>query len=214
MRWSGIQQALEENVADTLILMDAAYYPSSAMATKAGVLELIAAATSQEHMADVGRCTFTHILAEQLRARATQGRPLTAAELHSSLLSRYAKVVQDRHPEREIIVSFPSPLHLQTSRNPRLPSVLLAPLPHGVNGGMANGSGNNIGHGNGNTNGAAINGSSGAVGLPSASPPGPMVCLNVAIPENALELDNWIEWLRAMPDGARDVSLDRAYPGY
>ena len=196
--------------------MDAAFYPSTVMATKSGVLELIAAATSEEHMADVGRCTFSHVIAEQLRARASQNRPLTAAELHSILLARYPKVVQDRHPEREIVVSFPAPMHLQTSRNTRLPSVLLAPMTLGTHNGPSplrpygiyDESGAN------GTNGALTNGST-ANGTPAASattsPISPGICLSISMPDNALELDNWLEWLRGMPDGVRDVVVGRAF---
>ncbi|KAG7120880.1 hypothetical protein HYQ46_010868 [Verticillium longisporum] len=56
LRWSGIQQVLEEACGDTLILMDAAYYPSSKMVRQQGVLELIAAAVSEEHFNELERC--------------------------------------------------------------------------------------------------------------------------------------------------------------
>ena len=237
IRWSGIQQALEETVADTLILMDTAYYPSSAMATKAGVFELISAAASQDHLSDLGRGTFSQALAEQLRARAAQDKSLTAAELHSVILSKYPKLVQDRSPEKEIVTSFPLPFHLQTSKDPRLPSILLAPLPatrgpphaglprafggefSGSGNGSVNESANGHSHGGpfsgdvgvGVGVGVNANGSGNGVGAAS-SPAGPMRCLNLLIPDNALELDNWVEWLKAMPGGVRDISVDRVCP--
>jgi hypothetical protein len=223
IRWSGIQQALEENIPDTLILMDTAYFPSSSMPTKTGVLELIAASASEDHLSDLGRGTFTQVLAEQLRARATQDKPLTAAELHSIVMSKYPKLVQDRNPEREIITSFPSPLHLQTSKNTRLPSILLAPVPvasphHGTPprlysnafGGSISGGTHSAGSVHGSPHfGGSVNGS--AMGAP-ASPTGPTLSLTISIPDNALELENWIEWLRSMPEGVRNVSVERAYP--
>src|SRR5436189_283992 len=81
IRWSGIQQNLENTCSDTLILMDAAYYPSAKMVSEQGVLELVAASASEEHANALNRCAFTKALAELLRTRACQRfkSPFTAA---------------------------------------------------------------------------------------------------------------------------------------
>ncbi|TEA13741.1 hypothetical protein C8034_v004126 [Colletotrichum sidae] len=187
IRWSGIQQVLEEACSDTLIIMDAAFFPSSKMHRQQGVLELIAAAVSEEHFDALDRCTFTKVLTEHLKTRASQRftSPFSAAELHSKLLSNYPSLVQDRNPERETITSFPSPLHMQISGNARLPSILLAPL--------------NIGPLR--------------TSLPFGTE-GQQLLLTFRIGDEPLDVDSWTEWLRMMPDGVKDVRVDGPYrPG-
>lgn len=184
IRWSGIQQVLEEACSDTLIIMDAAFFPSSKMHRQQGVLELIAAAVSEEHFDALDRCTFTKVLTEHLKTRASQryANPFSAAELHSKLLSNYPSLVQDRNPEKETITSFPSPLHMQMSGNARLPSILLAPL--------------NIGP------------------MRSSLPfgtEGQQLVLSIRIGDDPIDVDNWTEWLRMMPDGINDVRVDGPY---
>ncbi|KAF4911351.1 hypothetical protein CGCVW01_v011433 [Colletotrichum viniferum] len=184
IRWSGIQQVLEEACSDTLIIMDAAFFPSSKMHRQQGVLELIAAAVSEEHFDALDRCTFTKVLTEHLKTRASQryANPFSAAELHSKLLSNYPSLVQDRNPEKETITSFPSPLHMQMSGNARLPSILLAPL--------------NIGP------------------MRSSLPfgtEGQQLVLSIRIGDDPIDVDNWTEWLRMMPDGIKDVRVDGPY---
>jgi hypothetical protein len=100
------------------------------MIREKGVLEFIAAAVSEDHFRLLDRSTFTRALTEQLRAHASRGyaNPLSAAQAHSRLVFGYPKMILDRHPDKEAISSFPTPLHMQLSGNPRLPSILLAPL--------------------------------------------------------------------------------------
>ncbi|KDN71111.1 hypothetical protein CSUB01_09276 [Colletotrichum sublineola] len=181
IRWSGIQQVLEEACSDTLIIMDAAFFPSSKMHRQQGVLELVAAAVSEEHFDALDRCTFTKVLTEHLKTRASQRftSPFSAAELHSKLLSNYPSLVQDKNPEKETITSFPSPLHMQMSGNARLPSILLAPL--------------NIGP------------------LKTSLPfgtEGQQLVLSFRIGDEPIDIDNWTEWLRMMPEGVKDVRVD------
>lgn len=165
--------------------MDAAYYPSSKMVRQQGVLELIAASVSEEHFKALDRCTFTRALTEQLRTRAGQSfnEPLSAAEVHSKLLSNYPKLIQDRHPERETITSFPSPLHMQTSGNARLPSILLAPLLTGYL----------------------------RSGLSFHEYNGPQLNLQIRLASEDIDLETWTEWLRMMPDGVKDVKVEGPY---
>jgi hypothetical protein len=189
IRWSGIQQILEEACSDTLIIMDAAYYTSSKMVRRQGVLELIAAAVSEEHFRSLDRCTFTQALTELLKTRAGQSfnEPLSAAEVHSKLLSDYPKLIQDKHPERETITSFPSPLHMQTSGNSRLPSILLAPLQSGFL-------------------------------RTSLSHPqdfnGPQLNLSIRLASDDIDVETWTEWLRMMPDGIKDIKVEGPYRSF
>lgn len=189
IRWSGIQQILEEACADTLIIMDAPYYPSSRMVRQHGVLELIAASVSEEHFDALGRCAFTRALTDQLRISARRAHPLSAAELHSILLSSYPKMVSDRSPEAETVTSFPSPLHIQLSGNSHLPSIFLAPLlsapvtpPH----------------------------------PPAFSADGDAVAaagqhhlqLSFRLSDDRPpDMDSWLAWLRLMPDGIQEVKV-------
>ncbi|KAI2777529.1 hypothetical protein F4815DRAFT_495284 [Daldinia loculata] len=182
IRWSGIQQILEEARSDTLIVMDAAYFPSSKMVRQKGVLELIAASSSEDYFDVLDRNGFTRTLADQLRTRATQRfpNPLSAAELHSKLLSVYPKIIQDKHPEKGVILSFPSPLHIQISGNSRLPSITLSPpQPPRV--------------------------------LYPENLHGPQLTFSMRLTEEVVNLESWAEWLRMMPDGIRDVKVEGPY---
>ncbi|KAI0173574.1 hypothetical protein GGR52DRAFT_580168 [Hypoxylon sp. FL1284] len=183
IRWSGIQQILEEARSDTLIIMDAAYFPSSKMVRQKGVLELIAASSSEDYFDVLDRNSFTRTLADQLRARATQrySNFLSAAELHSRLLSIYPKIIRDKHPERGLAMGFPSPLHIQISGNSRLPSITLSP-PQPPR-----------------TMYRAENHS------------GPQLTLSMRLTEEVLNLENWAEWLRMMPEGIKDLKVDGPY---
>ncbi|KAG5751336.1 hypothetical protein H9Q69_014227 [Fusarium xylarioides] len=180
IRWGGIQQTLEEACADTLIIMDAAYYPSSRMVRQQGVLELLAASVSEEHYYDLDRCAFTRALAEQLRVRAARLSPLSAAELHANLFSQYAKMVQDKYPEKEVLTSFPSPLHMMMSGNSRLPSIFLSPVYQ----------------------------NSPARGNFSSYENSHQLHLSIRLDDDNVDLESWNEWLRLMPEGIRDVKVE------
>jgi len=186
IRWSGIQQILEEAFSDVLIIMDAAYYPSSNMERKQGVLELIAAAGSEKmHSNMLSRGVFTRALTEELRnkARGPNQLSLSAVELHAKLLSMYPRMMLDRRspPDRDSLTSYPSPLHLQISSNPRLPSIQLTrlhrtSLPFGVD------------------------------------LTGPQVHLSIRLKDEEIDIESWTEWLRMMPEGIKDVKVDGPFP--
>lgn len=180
IRWSGIQQILEEACSDTLIIMDAAYYPSSNMIRQRGILELIAAASSEEHFKVLERGIFTRYLADQLRIRASQRlpSPLSAAELHSKLLCVYPKFVSAKSLVKGALLL---PLYMQMSGNSRLPSITLSPVqpPRLL--------------------------------FSPGSPRGPQLALSFRLSEEALNMESWIEWLRMMPEGIKDVRVDGPY---
>ncbi|KAK5992921.1 hypothetical protein PT974_06346 [Cladobotryum mycophilum] len=179
IRWGGIQHILEEACADTLIIMDAAYYPSSRMVRQQGVLELIAASMSDEHYTSLDRCVFTRILAEQLRTRAARQSPLSAAELHSILLATYPKMVRDMTPEKEVLTSFPAPLHTMMSGNSRLPSIFLSPVPQ--NSPLRN----SFSYEN-----------------------NPQLHLLIKLNDENIDVESWNEWLRMMPEGIKDIKVE------
>lgn len=163
--------------------MDAAYYPSSKMVRSRGVLELIAASVSEEHHQVLDRCAFTRALADQLRMRATRLSPLSAAELHASLLAAYPNLIQERNPEKEMITSFPAPLHIMMSGNPRLPSIFLSPVYQG----------------------SPLRSSS--FGYEN----NPQLHLSIRLNDDNVDLEIWNEWLRLMPEGIKDVRVEGPY---
>jgi hypothetical protein len=179
IRWSGIQTILEEAHADMLIIMDAAYYPSSRMVRQQGVLELIAASISEEHLHMLPPGAFTRALAEQLRTRATRLNPLSAAELHSMLLAHYPRLIQERRPESEMITSFPAPLHMMISGNARLPSIFLSPIFHNI-----------------------------PLRSNFAYENNPQLHLTIRLNEESVQIESWDEWFRLMPEGIRDVKVE------
>ncbi|KAF4121739.1 hypothetical protein GMORB2_1578 [Geosmithia morbida] len=184
IRWNGIQQILEEACADTLLIMDSAYYPSSKMVRQTGVLELITAATSAEHHEALGPYAFTRTLAELMRTRATRLNPLSAAEVHSILFSSYSTIVRDRNPERERITSFPAPFHTLMSGNSRLPSIFLSPL-------------------------SASQQVNSPLRSSLSTPDGcPLLHMSIRLADDNVDVDSWNEWLRLMPEGVKDVKVE------
>lgn len=168
--------------------MDAAYYPSTTLQRKQGVFELLAASNGEDVNKNIGRNKFTRALSDLLYSRTNQKsfEHISAAEIHAKLLSSYyPKMIQDRHPEQEVITSFPSPLHLQISGDARLPSISLAPVPKSL-------SGNTFEHTQ-----AAQNGS--------------QMSLIFRLADDDVNLEKWSEWLRMMPDGIKDVKVEGPY---
>lgn len=165
--------------------MDAAYYPSSTLLRKRGVFELVAASTGEDHAKHIGRNKFTRALCELLNRKTSVKtfEHFTAAEIHAKLLSSYyPKMIQDWHPDQEVITSFPSPLHLQISGDSRLPSISLAPLPKGPLS-APDSVQNGVGHGS-------------------------QLIFTFRLTDDDVNVERWSEWLRQMPDGVKDVMLD------
>ncbi|KAK7983721.1 hypothetical protein PG989_011123 [Apiospora arundinis] len=186
IRWNGLQQTLEEACSDTLVIIDAPFYPSFKMARQKGVLEIIAASTSQEQYNLIGRNSFTRALAEQLRSRINQ-RPsdaLSGAEFHSKLLALYPRIVHERHLGLDAISRMPSPLHLQMSGNWRLPSITLAPL--------------------------QFTQPKPPLFSPEASG-GPQLNLSIRLTDETLNIESWTNWLRMLPEGIKDVKVEGPY---
>lgn len=180
IRWNGMQQILEEACADTLVIMDAAYYPSAKIVRQRGVLELLAASASEDHAASLRRCAFTRGLSELLSTRAARSTPLSVVELHAILLSHYPKIARDSNLERETITTFPVPLHTMMSGNSRLPSIFLSPVHH---------------HSSPLRNSFSYENY-------------PQLHLSIKLLDDNVDVESWNEWLRLMPDGVKDVKID------
>lgn len=188
-RWSGIQQILEEASSDVLLLMDAAYYPSSTLQRKQGVFELLAASNGEDVSKNIGRNKFTRAISELLsRTSQKSFEHVSAAEIHAKLLSSYyPKMIQDRYPEQEAITSFPSPLHLQISGDARLPSISLDPIPKSP---------------------SAYNA---LESVQNGTGTGSHLSLTFHLADDDVNMEKWSEWLRMMPDGIKDVKVEGPY---
>jgi hypothetical protein len=163
--------------------MDAPYYPSSTLLRKTGMLEVIAAASSEEHFRSINRCYFTRALSEQLRTRIERGpsKALSAAELHAKLLVLYPTLMLDT-TDRGRLTDLPTPIHIQTSENSKLPSILLTPFrspPPSFN--------------------QDINGQH--------------MQMTFRINDEPIDVEAWLEWLRLMPDSIRHVKTDGPWRG-
>ena len=190
IRWSAIQQVLEDATADTLLLMDAAYYPCSKMSRREGVFEVVAAASGEDPKKALGRVSFTRAMTDELRTRLNQRfrgplSALSAAELHVRLMSNYPKIVEERSTDKEQMTSFPSPFHMQASSNARLPSILLAPfrkpLPRSPD--------------------AAT----------TTLIPSTQLNLTIRLSDGAVDKPGWIEWMRLLPEGVKEVKCESPF---
>jgi len=186
IRWKGIQHILEEASSDVLVIMDSAYYPGEKPHRQEGVLEVVAAAAREDHAKIIKRGEFTRILANELRIRAVQkfNSPFSAAGLHAKMLSRYRELVLDRCPEseKETVTSFPAPLHIQVSRNPHLPSILLAPIVKEI-----------------------------PPCSPESPTGGAHMSMAFRLSEDTINKEKWAEWLRLMPEGVKEVKVEGPY---
>jgi hypothetical protein len=150
---------------------------------------LIAASASEDHVKLLSRGAFTRELADQLRTRASQKsrNPLSAAELHAKLFSQYPKMIQDQNPEKQMVTSFPSPLHLQVSGNVKLPSILLVPIQK-----------------------------SPPYATPESPTGGVQLTLTFRLSDDAANkemwAEKWAECFRWMPEGIRDVRVESPSP--
>ncbi|KAL1888230.1 hypothetical protein Sste5346_009704 [Sporothrix stenoceras] len=186
IRWSGIQQLLEDATSDTLMIMDAAFYPCSKMARRDGVFEVIAASAGEDPKRALGRVAFTRALIDELSTRLSQKfrglmSAFSAAELHVKLMSNYPRIIEDHNPDKERLTSFPAPLHIQIASDARLPSILLAPCRKTL------------------------------PASPEASAPGTQLNLTLRLVDGTVDKPGWIEWMRLLPEGVREVKCETPY---
>lgn len=161
--------------------MDAAYFPCSTIPRQRGILEIVAASTSEDHYNQLERGFFTRTVSDVLKAASNHPgqAPLSAAELHSTLFAAYWKMVRDPYPERKTIASFPTPFHVMMSGNSKLPSIYLGPayLAPPLRSGFA--------HEN-----------------------SPQLHFEIRLNDDHVDVESWLEWLRLMPEGARDIKVE------
>lgn len=215
IRWSGIQHKLEEACSDTLVVMDAAYFPSSRITRQKGVLEILAASTTDDYFRFAARGSFTRLLIDRLRTQPTHqfSDKLSVAELYSRLLFSHSDLFHGRRSSNsnsnsngQQLAGVPSnymmPLHIQIASNPTMPSITLtrvdslqlpplsAPsfLPKTGFDGADNAS------------------SSGGGGSSSNR----QVSLTFRLTDSSgdPDIERWRQWLMMMPEGVKSVKVD------
>jgi len=230
IRWSGIQHKLEEACSDTLVIMDAAYFPSSRIARQKGVLEILAASTTEEYFRLGPRAGFTRLVLDRLRGGAHHQVPptvgedrLSTAELYSRILFSYSELNATRNSlggggnrgdernDRPYSAHgvFPlMPLHIQISSNPSLPPITLTRMdslqlpPLSAPSYSLSSSRANGFNESGGGGGGGGNGSSGR-----------HLSLTFRLADDISgreghDVERWRQWLMMMPEGVRSVKVD------
>ncbi|KAE9364287.1 hypothetical protein N431DRAFT_421152 [Stipitochalara longipes BDJ] len=135
VKWSGIQNALEESQSDVLVLLDCCASGLSNTDEGNGVTELLAACAFNNSANGVGPFSFTHALISQLRILVNmpsftvgylynllfteiQGLPVKAAELRKPPI--HLVLTQDHRLPRSITLSTKRPPLEDTSYRPGL----------------------------------------------------------------------------------------------
>ncbi|KAH7027696.1 uncharacterized protein B0I36DRAFT_364867 [Microdochium trichocladiopsis] len=218
IRWSGIQHKLEEACSDTLVIMDTAYFPSSRIARQKGVLEILAASTTEDYFRLAPRAGFTRLVLDRLRG-GTQHQlsprifedKLSTAELYSRVLFSYSELLSsqggsagggpgDKHFSSNR--AFPlMPLHIQISSNPTLPPITLTRMdslqlpPLSAPSYQLSGSKN-----------SGFEGATGSHGR--------QLSLTFRLTDDIgggreeHDVERWRQWLMMMPEGVRSVKVD------
>ncbi|PMD32388.1 hypothetical protein L207DRAFT_500093 [Hyaloscypha variabilis F] len=129
VKWSGIQNALEESQSDVLVLLDCCASGLSNTDEGNGVTELLAACAFNNSANGVGPFSFTHVLVSQLRVLVNKPS-FTVGYLYNLLFTEVqglpVKAAEFRKP----------PIHLVLTQDHRLPrSITLSTmrLPTGEN---------------------------------------------------------------------------------
>lgn len=206
--------------------MDAAYFPSSRIARQKGVLEILAASTTEEYFRLAPRAGFTRLVLDRLRGGGHHQVPqtvgedrLSTAELYSRILFSYSELLATRNSlggggnrgdernDRPYSAHgvFPlMPLHIQISSNPNLPpitltrmdSLQLPPL-----------SAPSYNLSNSRAGGFDESGSG------NSSSNGRHLSLTFRLADDISgreghDVERWRQWLMMMPDGVRSVKVD------
>ena len=240
----GVQQLLEEAASDVLLLYDSCHSSHPAInAGGQGVTEVIAACGFETEAPAVGPHSFTNSLIRELE-EAFIGPPISVAELHvrviGSLKNWKPALLRDKdgnlwtdengRPRFEVHKRR-TPVHCFLTNETPYRSIMLAPLPSR----LSHAAVSNIA-GATPTKGGATNSSPSQNISEETSSTGPtsvseaqehdkslQVLLAVRLDDNFLDdsgaddrnkLRTWCEWLKALPNGAKDVSVQGVYQSY
>jgi hypothetical protein len=113
VRWSGIQNVLEQAESDVLILLDCCHSGTATASEGDGVTELISACAYNSQANGVGSYSFTKELIIELQ-QLSQQPSFTVAELYRNIFCR----IQSRRPEDEgRRERHPAPIHLSLTQD-------------------------------------------------------------------------------------------------
>ena len=108
VKWSGIQNVLEEAQSDVLLLLDCCHSGTANTNEGHGVTELISAGAFNTKANGVGPYSFTNALVLELQALALK-RSFSTAELYNNIFCRIQLRMPEDHAKSE---RHPAPVHL------------------------------------------------------------------------------------------------------
>lgn len=225
MKWSGIQNVLEEAQSDVLILLDCCAGGAVNTLEGNGVTELIAACGYNAIANGVGPYSFTHALILELLDLSSKP-PFTVAYLYNNIFTR----IQGRMPEdgRE---RHPPPIHLVLTQESRLPrSIQLGKCPK-LNLAeifeLESREISSVAEGKrperADTSSNPPDNSAGTGSFPRMSPSSPpaevprlafAIRLNDTLRPDQLRTDLFVEWLRSVPAVAEEVKVEAGFDSF
>jgi hypothetical protein len=200
VKWSGIQNVLEEARSDILLLLDCCNAGTANTNEGEGVTELISACAYNSKANGVGPYSFTHALVIELRELAKKPC-FSVGELYSSIFHR----IQARMPE-DGTERHPAPVHLVLTNDTRYQqSIQLSKLSE------------RIGDSRDVFNNVTVSEEEVSQGL-TVIGEAPRLALAIRLRDNfvATELSTelFAEWLRIMPTIAAEVKVEAGFGSF
>ncbi|KAF7876514.1 hypothetical protein EAF04_001604 [Stromatinia cepivora] len=216
VKWSGIQNSLEEAQSDVLLLLDCCSSGTANTGDGYGTTELIAACGFNDVANGVGPHSFTHALTTELRLLSSHPK-FTAAVLYNRVLCR----IQNWMPAGRELQK--APLHIVLTQNIALPSsIQLSVKPRSIvptiSPIQSTGSASSASL---STNAMADSGErsspSSISSLLSTEQQFPRILLSVRLKEDLssdLSTDLFADWLRMMPIVANSVTIEAGFGSF
>ncbi|ESZ96154.1 hypothetical protein SBOR_3429 [Sclerotinia borealis F-4128] len=216
IKWSGIQNSLEEAQSDVLLLLDCCSSGTADTGDGCGTTELIAACGFNDVANGVGSHSFTSALITELKLLISNPK-FTAAVLYSRILCR----VQNWMPKGRELQK--APLHVVLTQNPALPSsiqlsVKPRPISPSLDPSQSPGSASPASRSsNQMTDCDQGSGSSPMSSLLSAEAQFPRILLSVRLKEDlvpASSADLFADWLRTMPIIVESFNVEAGFRSF
>ncbi|EDN97450.1 hypothetical protein SS1G_11975 [Sclerotinia sclerotiorum 1980 UF-70] len=215
VKWSGIQNLLEEAQSDVLLLLDFCSSGTANTGDGCGTTELIAACGFNDVANGVGPHSFTSALITELRLLSSHPK-FTAAVLYNRVLCR----IHNWMPAGWELQK--APLHIVLTQNIALPSsIQLSVKPRSV---VPTSPIQSIGTGSPtslSTNAIADSGerssSSSILSVLSTEQRLPRILISVRLKEDLssnLSADSFADWLRMMPIVANSVAIEAGFGSF
>jgi hypothetical protein len=230
VKWSGIQNVLEESQSDVLLLLDCCHAGSANTNEGNGVTEVISACPYNSNANGVGPYSFTHALVIELEALASRAE-FSTGELYNNIYCRTQIRLPDdgagteRHPPPIHLVlsndsKFRRSIHLARRLSPgdgrKMPSALEVNEPPLEENNTRNPSETSPTLDKGEDHeDESISSSTGEIRPPKEVP---RLALAIRFNENLrledLSTDLFIEWLRTMPVVAQQVRVEAGFDSF